>query len=64
MLKKSQKSLEETNAQLLNQLQEAKQREEQQQIIWQSEVNDLTEIMGMLKEQLMVQHPTEENSMN
>ena len=59
MLKKSQKSLEDANNQLMVQLQEAKNREEEQQIIWKSEVDDLTDIMRMLKEQLMVQHPTD-----
>jgi hypothetical protein len=52
MLTKNQQLLEENNQQLLRQLQEANRREEEQQFIWQNEVNDLTEILKLLKEQL------------
>ena len=57
ILRRNQKALEENNAQLMNELEISRRREEEQQIIWQREVQDLTDIMKMLKEQLIQQHP-------
>ncbi len=57
ILRRNQKTLEETNAHLMNDLEIMRRREEEQQIIWQREVQDLTDIMKMLKAQLIQQHP-------
>ncbi len=57
ILRRNQKTLEETNAHLMNDLEIMRRREEEQQIIWQREVQDLTDIMKMLKDQLIQQHP-------
>jgi len=58
ILRRNQKTLEETNANLMHELEITRRREEEQQIIWQREVQDLTDIMKMLKEQLIQQHPS------
>jgi len=57
ILRRNQKTLEETNANLMNDLEIMRRREEEQQIIWQREVQDLTDILKMLKAQLIQQHP-------
>ena len=57
ILRRNQKTLEENNANLMNDLEIMRRREEEQQIIWQREVQDLTDILKMLKAQLIQQHP-------
>jgi hypothetical protein len=56
MVRKNQIILEDTNKELMVQLAEARKKDKEQQAIWQTEVNEMAQIIQNLKEQLSKKH--------
>ena len=56
MVRKNQIILEDTNKELMVQLAEARKKDKEQQGIWQTEVNEMAQIIQNLKEQLSKKH--------
>jgi len=53
MVKSNQIILEKNNESLLRELDNCNKRYQEQQIIWENEVNELAKTIGMLKSQLL-----------
>jgi hypothetical protein len=56
MIRKNQIILEDTNKELMNQLDECRRRDQEQQLTWEGEVNELAGIIQSLKDQLNQAH--------
>ncbi len=56
MIRKNQIILEDTNKELMYQLDDCRRRDQEQQLVWESEMNELTQIIQSLKDQLNKAH--------